>query len=334
MGIEGSIAKGRRAEYPSLPGWSAMTIFKIKGLGPAFFAKLDKHVQDRGIKVLFDTPGKELIQDYETKRIVGVMAEHQDTTITIKAKKGVVLCTGGFEFNEEMKNRFLKCWPMKFGGWRYNTGDGIKMAQKVGADLWHMDVLSGGNLSWFNDPQYDFGIPTYIKTDNYIWVNKLGKRFCNEPMAGPSHGGWVVYLERNPGYAGFSCVPSYLIFDETARRAGPLSLTKPKAGDMLLWRLILPPELGGYEGWSEDNTKEVERGWIKKGDTIEALVAAIGGEMDADQLKTTVKTYNKYCAARIDPEFGRAPDKLLPVETSPYYAVPLYPGGGLPVVVR
>jgi len=35
---------------------------------------------------------------------------------------------------------------MKFYGWGYNTGDGIRMAQKVGADLWHMDVIAGGNL--------------------------------------------------------------------------------------------------------------------------------------------------------------------------------------------
>jgi predicted oxidoreductase len=84
--------------------------------------------------------------------------------------------------------------------------------------------------------------------------------------------------------------------------------------------------LGGYEGWSEDNIKELERGWIKKEDTIEALAASIGGEMDPALLKTTIETYNSYCAKGKDLEFGRSPEKLLPVETPPYYAVPLYPG--------
>jgi succinate dehydrogenase/fumarate reductase flavoprotein subunit len=326
MGIKGAIMKEVRTEYPSLPGASAMTVFRMVGWGPAFFAKLDKHVQNRGIEVLFATPGKELVQDYETKEVVGVIAENQDREITIKAKKGVVLCTGGFEFNEEMKNRFLKCWPMKFYGWGYNTGDGIKMAQKVGADLWHMDVLAGGNCAWFGDHQYDFGMTVRTRAANYIWVNRFGSRFCNEPKSWHPHGGWVVHLERNTGYSGFSRVPSYIVFDETAQRAGPIGADEAIKGGMNMGRILLPPELGGFEGWSPDNAKEIERGWIKKGDTIEALAAAIGGEMDAALLRATIATYNGYCAAGNDPDFGRAPGKLLPVETPPFYAVPLYPG--------
>jgi succinate dehydrogenase/fumarate reductase flavoprotein subunit len=326
MGIKGSMIKDWPTEYPSLPGAAAMTAFRIMGWGPAFFAKLDTHVQARKIEVLFNTPGKELIQDYETKEIVGVIAKHQGKTITIKAKRGVVLCTGGFEFNEEMKNRFLKCWPMKFYGWGYNTGDGIKMAQKVGADLWHMDVLAGGNCAWFDDPQFDFGISVRTKTDNFIWVNKFGRRFCNELKACHPHGGWVVHLERNTGYAGFSRIPSYLIFDETAKLAGPLGMGEAIKGGMPMGRILLPPELGGYEGWSQNNIKELERGWIKKGDTIEALASAIGGEMDAALLKSTIGIYNCYCNTGHDQGFGRDPITLLPIEKPPYYAVPLYPG--------
>lgn len=59
----------------------------------------------------------------------------------IKARKGVVLCSGGFEFNEEMKKNYLRPTTIKFTGWIYNTGDGIKMAQAVGADLWHMNMI-------------------------------------------------------------------------------------------------------------------------------------------------------------------------------------------------
>ena len=43
---------------------------------------------------------------------------------------------GGFEFNDELKNEYCKCYPMSgFYGWPFNTGDGIKMVQNVGAQL-------------------------------------------------------------------------------------------------------------------------------------------------------------------------------------------------------
>jgi succinate dehydrogenase/fumarate reductase flavoprotein subunit len=326
MGIKGSIVKKPWTEYQSLPGAKSMKVFSIAGFGQQFFAELDRHVQSRGITVLFSTPGKELIQDCSTREIIGVRAENLGKIITIKAKKGVVLCTGGFEFNEEMKNRFLKCWPMKFYGWGYNTGDGIRMAQKVGADLWHMDVIAGGNCSWFDDPQYDFGFSTRPKTDNYIWVNKFGKRFCNEPKAQQPHGGWVIFLERNTEYAGFSRVPSYLIFDNAALKAGPIGCDEAVKGGLPFGRRLLPAQLGGYEGWSEDNAKEMGRGWIKKGNTLEELAEAIGGEMDVSVLQATVEEYNSYCKFGEDPEFGRVPGKLYPVKTPPYYAVPIYPG--------
>lgn len=326
MGIEGALMKNAVSEYPSLPGASAMNGFIIKGNGPALFERLDQHARDRKIEILFDTPCKELIQDYETKNIFGVKAEYKGKTVTIKAKKGVVLCTGGFEFNEEMKNRFLKCWPMKFYGWGYNTGDGIKMAQKVGADLWHMDVIAGGNCSWFNDPEYDFGMTVLTKTNNYIWVNKFGERYCDEVKSWHPHGGWVIHLERNTEYPGYSRIPSYIIFDEIAMKAGPIGAHEAVKKGHPMGRTLLPPELGGYEGWSKDNLVELERGWIKKGDTPEALAAAIGDDMDSNRLKNTLEKYNSYCRDKNDPDFGRDADKLLPVETPPYYAVPLYPG--------
>lgn len=327
MGIRGAIVEDSPREYASLPGAAAMNIYRIKGWGQALFSRLDEHIQERGIKVRFHTQGKALIQDHSTREVIGVRAEHRGKPINIKAKKGTVLCTGGFEFNEDMKNRFLKCWPMKFYGWGFNTGDGIKMAQKAGADLWHMDVIAGGNCSWFGDPEYDFGISTSTKTDNYLWVNKFGTRFCDEPRTWHPHGGWVAHLERNTAYPGYSRIPSYLVFDETAMRAGPIGADEAvRKGGFNMGRRLLPPELGGYEGWSEDNLKELERGWIKKGSSIGELAAAIGGEMNPALLRNTIEIYNNCCAEGDDPEFGRCPEKLCPVNTPPYYAVPLYPG--------
>jgi hypothetical protein len=327
MGIMGSIPqRPRNTEYPNLPGASAMTPFHVSGNGPNFFARLDKHVQDRGIKVIFSTRGKELIRNFSTGEIVGVKAENNGKFISVKARKGVVLCTGGFEFNEDMKNRFLKIWPMKFYGWEYNTGDGIIMAQKVGADLWNMDVVVGGNCSWFDDPEYKFSFTTRPKSNNYLWVNKFGSRFCNEPGARNPHGGWVIHIEINDKNVGFSRVPSYLVFDETARLAGPIGADEAIKGGHYMGHILLPIELGGYDGWSQDNLKEIDRGWIKKGNTIEALAVAIGSEMDASKLKAAIDTFNSYCASGSDKEFGRNPQEMQPLNNPPYFAVPLYPG--------
>jgi hypothetical protein len=67
------------------------------------------------------------------------------------------------------------------------------MAQKVGADLWHMDVVCGGDCAWFNDPEYPFGISVSSPTSNFLNVDRLGKRFVNEDKSLSPHGGWRIH---------------------------------------------------------------------------------------------------------------------------------------------
>jgi len=330
MGIKYTVPQRGRTEYMQLPGADAMTVCTTVGMGEALFEALDKNRKERGIEVLFDSPGKELIQNCITKEILGIYTEKEGKKIAVKARKGVVLCTGGMEFNEAMKNEFLQCYPMKFYGWGYNTGDGIKMAQKVGADLWHMDTACGGNCSWFNDPEHDFGICCEVKSNNYIWVDSIGRRYCDETTQFNPHGGWRLHALYDFGTVGFSRIPSHIIFDETGQSAGSLGSIGGglaiKHGGWRWGRLITPPELGGWEGWSLDNKAEIERGWVKKGETIEELAAAIGGAMDPALLKKSIETYNSYCASGKDPDFGRDSKKLAPIKTPPFYSLPLYPG--------
>ncbi len=320
LGLEYRVMFG--PEFKNLPGSAAMKTLEVSGRGQAFFAALEQNVKSRGIEVMFDSPATELIQDPDTKQILGVKTKSTGENKKIKARKAVVLCTGGFEFNEEMKRDFLKCYPMKFYGWKYNTGDGVKMAQKVGADLWHMDILAGGNCAWFPEDPVNVGYPVSVRTNNYIWVNKFGSRYCNEPKwVMNHHNGWVIFSEFSFDEPGYSRIPTYVIFDETARKAGSIYESFPSTS-----REILPSELGGYPAWSEDNTAEIGKGWIKKGDTLSALAAAIGAPVDSDLLEASVKTYNGFCASKNDPEFGRPASTLKPVETPPFYAVPIYPG--------
>jgi succinate dehydrogenase/fumarate reductase flavoprotein subunit len=313
-------------EFKQFPGASSMTAIGASRMGQDFFLTLDKHVKVRGIEVLFDSPATELIQDPSNKQILGVKAKSGGGEKNIKARKAVVLCTGGFEFNEEMKRDFLKCYPMKFYGWKYNTGDGVKMAQKVGADLWHMDMIAGGYCFWFPEDPFNVGRQLNVGSNNFIWVDKFGRRWHNErdPLYNP-HKGWVIFLQFSLADAGFSRVPTYLIFDETARKAESEMFSGSQSWmEGLSGREILPVELGGAPEMSKDEM--IEKGWIKKGDTLEVLAAAIGEKMDPAMLKASVETYNGYCAAGKDPEFGRDARTLKPVETPPFYAASLYPG--------
>jgi succinate dehydrogenase/fumarate reductase flavoprotein subunit len=311
---------GNVSEFPKLPGYSAMYFCEAKGAGQMWFKVLDDHVQKRGIKILFNTPGKELIQDPGTKAIIGVKAESGGRETAIKAGKAVILCTGGFEYNEKLKNRFFKCYPVKFRSWRYNTGDGVIMAQKVGADLWNMNNFCGGHGVWVSDDPA-VGSGAMVGGNNYIWVNKFGGRFMNEPNFGPGpHKGWLQYTEFDLTNATYPLVPHYQIFDGPERQARSIEVQSTTG------REILPPELGGTPATTMNQNDMIEKGWIKKGDTIEDLAEAIGAPMDAAVLKETVKTYNGYCATGTDAAFGRSSKTLAPIETPPFYALPMYPG--------
>jgi len=331
---EGTLASRytESCEYPYLPGADSMAIGSIEGYGMGFWDVMDQNRQDMGIEVLFGVTNEELIQNPQTKEILGCYADYQGARIAIKAKKGVIMTIGGFEFNEELKNEYLKVYPaLGFYGWPYNTGDGIKMVQKVGAQLWHMNCMIGGANPNFKDPEYPFAIQLSPKTDNYVWVDRVGKRWKNEKGPNSPHVGWHQWLPFDDDICDFPRIPTWAIIDQTAfeaGRLGPDPTAKLARGMYTPW---LAKELGRYDGWSEDNKAEVERGWVKTGNTIEELVEQMQlvdpGMMDAATLKATLDQYNAYCEAGEDPDFGRPADKLLPVVTPPFYAWPIYPGG-------
>jgi succinate dehydrogenase/fumarate reductase flavoprotein subunit len=315
------------ADFQNFPGASALKLLAINGGGPSFFKAMDKHIRNRGIEILFDTPGAELIQDSETKEIVGVKAVIKGKDIFIKARKAVVLCTGGFDFNEEMKSNFLRPYPIKFTGWRYNTGDGIKMAQSVGADLWHMNVIASAGQTVVTSASEIGWMYTRAMGENYIWVNRYGKRFACESPTWFDHRASMGYdiwdWSDTQKDARYPCIPFYLIFDEKTRLAGPIG----GGFGSQMGVMSIPVELGGIaEKWSDDNSKEIGLGWVKKGNTIRELAKEIGAITDPDQLEKSVESWNGFCATGKDQEFGRK-EKLGPITTPPFYAVEMYPGG-------
>jgi len=288
-----------------------------------------KNIDKRGIPVLYDHCGRELVQDFETKEILGIRTETGGRNIYVKARKAVVLSTGGFEWDEEMKLNYLKAYPMYFYCNPENEGDGIKMGQKAGAGLWHMNALSGRVIPYVKGVKPAFGANFLTP---FILVNKYGKRFVAEPgdpdpTKYRAHGFWLECIGFDTQRVEFPHVPSYQIFDETARLKGPFCRS--------MIRGLLPDgNLQYFYEWSKDNSAEITKGWVIRGETIEELAANIAkgdpeneGRMVPETLKDTLARFNQYCKEGEDPEFHRSREVLKPLETPPFYALKMYPGG-------
>jgi succinate dehydrogenase/fumarate reductase flavoprotein subunit len=267
------------------------------------FGVLSAAVRQRGVEVRLDTRARTLITvDGE---IAGVAAEHQGRPTQVRAHRAVVLASGGFEANPEMVHDYLGLAGVP-GNWGSpaGTGDGIRMAQQVGADLWHMDNMM--TAPGLRVPGFDSAFYTpFIGPLAYIYVGLDGTRFVDETTI-YRHG----HALRHGRYELYPTQPMRVVFDESARLAGPLS----PGNDILPvgWNLVVE----GYR-WSADNRTEIEKGWIKKGNTLAELAGELG--LDADQLESTVERYNKACANGRDEQFGRSPETLLAISDPPFY---------------
>lgn len=112
--------------------------------GGTLFWVVAEQVKRRPIDVHFEAPVRELITD-EEGAMLGVVAEKNGKEVAIKARRAVILCTGGFEHNARLKSHYLQSGNTLAMSPLGNTGDGILMAQKAGAALWHMWHLHGGH---------------------------------------------------------------------------------------------------------------------------------------------------------------------------------------------
>jgi len=313
-------------EHPELPGSDSIELWHFHGAGIRMMKFLYDQVSRRGIEVRYNTRARKLLTDLNGE-VVGVRAETEEgRRLDIGATRAVILACGGFEFDETMKLNYLKVYPTYFYGSPANTGDGIRMALEVGADLWHMNCCSARAVAKF--PEYpwsftlDFGgkgwTARLIRREDkpepagYIVVDRYGRRFTNENFK--LH---CLYYELglfDTQRLEFPRIPCYWIFDQKRIEAGPLPLTLAgPAGPHQLYR------------WSQDNSRELERGWIITGRTVRELARKLG--IPPDSLQRTVNTYNRYCYRGRDPEFGRRPTDLIPLENPPFYAVRLWPGG-------
>lgn len=300
------------ASFPQVEGAKSVVKYAIKTTGEAappgerMWRFLSGLVEKRGIKVLTSTPAKELIRS-EGGKIVGVEAEREGKHIFIKANKAVILTCGGFENNPALKLEHLAIkQQVGFLGSPGNTGDGLKMVQKIGGDLWHLGSLSC--LIGFQAPEYEAAFFPGFLDVGFIFTDKHGKRFANElKIEVHDYGRYTSYfdVERME----FPRVPLWGIFDEQTRRRGAISRSTAGYNKDL------------YK-WSADNSAEIKKGWILQGKTANELARHMGVEVST--FEDTITRYNEYCRTGRDADFDRAKVGLR-VLAPPFYAIQLWP---------
>lgn len=294
------------------PQGDTYELWMFKGQGAEQWEVLDNAVNERAIPVLWETPAQHLVTDADGV-VVGVEASQGETTVRIRATKAVILATGGFEGNAEMRNTYAFPPRSVCYGSADNTGDGIRMAQELGCDLVHMAALEGRPVPYLEE--YGFAIQGGT-ANPFLLVDKYGRRFMNETWV--SHTAVYEQIHFSTELCDFCAIPCFSIMDSTSLANGPIA-----KGGTLYSNIYV---------WSQDNMAEVEKGWIIQADTIEELaekIAAepeVGNRMDPAVLAATIAQYNQYAADGVDPDFGRPAAGLQPVATPPFYAMKLLPG--------
>ncbi len=108
-----------------------------RAAGVRLFKVLEDNVSSRRLRIALSTAAARLITGVQGE-ICGVVAQRDGRVLAIKARRAVVLACGGFEANPDMQRQYWQEKPVLNAAYMGNTGDGILMAQAVGAALWHM----------------------------------------------------------------------------------------------------------------------------------------------------------------------------------------------------
>jgi len=306
------------ALYPNLVGSGSANGWRV-------FKVLQDNIARRAIDVRYGFPARRLIAGAD-RAVQGVrFAGPGGRDVAVEATHGVVLACGGFEASVEMKQQYWEKMPVLSASTTSNTGDGIRMAQDLGAQLWHMWHFHGCYGFKHPNPRYadEVGIrvkrlPDWVpgKEDafnvrmSWIIVDQDGRRYMNEctPYSQDTTHRPMEFYDSQRQL--FSRIPSYIIFDENGRKLYPVGAPTFNKAELV------------YD-WSPDNLREVESGILKQAPSVAALAGTIG--CDPAVLEATFARWNALCASVADADFGRPPGSMLPLDTPPYYAGALWP---------
>lgn len=309
-----------------VPGFDARQTYPwVNGApnGPKLFKVVHDNVTRRGIAIRLATRAVRLVAAPDTREVRGVRIAGEDgVERAIGARRGVVLACGGFEANTAMKEQFLEGKPVLNAAAGSNTGDGIRMAQDLGADLWHMWHVHGAYGFRHTDPNYPYAMrvkrfPDWFPGESHrarlkmawILLDQSGRRFMSEYQPYTQDTGVRPLQYFDPVTQRFPRNPAYLICDEAGRRMYPLG--KATSND----------EGIRYE-WSDDNLQEVGLGILQRAETLEGLAGTLG--LDPAAVAASVRRWNAMCAAGADADFGRPAGSMATIAEPPYYGAPVW----------
>lgn len=282
--------------------------------GASLCGKLFRALLDRGVDVRTETAGVELVVGADGG-IDGLVARGPAGELRVRAHKGVVLASGGFEWNPELTRRFLAPDMPAPASPPYNTGDALQMAMRLGADLLSM------NEGWWT-PVVDLpgelydGVPLHRCEfsarclPHSIIVNRRGERFTNE--AGNYNDITKPFFHHDPATYSRRNAPAYLVVDH-----------------QFLEKYVFVTAVNGRP----------IPDYITTAPSLAELAEKLG--VDAAGLERTVARVNAFAADGKDLDFGRgdsAFDRLYgdprstpnpnlgTLERAPFYALPIRAG--------
>lgn len=283
-------------DYYELPGFRPFgrTVYFTKGDEPYTYGMpwkiLRTIVEELGIEILMETAATELITN-EAGEVIGVRAEGASGPLTIKAKKGVILGTGGFDFNKEMTTAFLRTPIFASNAVPTNTGDGHLMAMALGADLRNMQSYWGLPFYPLDEEKLvgEADWQTYRGKPGSIVVNRHGERIGNEAAAyhvfNRSFSAW------DSGAFEWRNIPAFWIADSLYAQSWFFPGSNYEMG--------VVPE------------------WVVKADTLEELCEKLG--INAEGLNATLAVFNPNAAEGKDPVYRRGEAQFdLNTSTNPY----------------
>ena len=266
----------------------------VMPVGTGFFDAYNRYIDTHeGVEVLLNTKAEEITVG-EDGRVNGVIATGETgNTVTVKAKNGVVVATGGFAKNVELRQAYNTQWAtlgeqIKSTNHEGATGDGIKMMQKLGADFVQMGNIQ---LLPLGDPEtgsLSGNIEHNVETR--IFVNKEGNRFVNE-------GGRRDDMTN----ALFAQTDSWMWI--------VMDSDKYPTGDEI-------------NNFNESVNELIAAGRAFKGETLEELAAAIN--VPAENLIAAVEDFNAHVASGETDAFGRTLYET-PIDNGPFYAAARIP---------
>jgi succinate dehydrogenase/fumarate reductase flavoprotein subunit len=278
--------------------------------GQGLMAGLFAGVLRAGIPIWTDSTLLHLVEGGD--RVTGAVVNHDGRQVTITARRGVVLATGGFDHSMDMRWKFQS---ESLGahlslGADTNTGDGIRVAQERGAGIDLMD-----QAWWFPAIAPLPGKPPTVmlaerSLPGCLIVNQHGHRFTNEASDYMSFGQRLLELERSGNPVGVM----WIIFDQQYRNSYVF-------GAELFPRMRIP------QIWYDE-------GIAARADSLAELGGKIG--VPVGEFSQTMTRFNQNAYIGADPDFGRgrsAYDRyygdptitpnpnLRPLVKTPFYAV-------------